>query len=129
MFIFLILIELIIVVIPVAVVVLIIQAIGKKSKEKKAFDNMMRNIYIYLILIITLIIIITCSISAFRVGLDILLPEERLYDNLYDYEQMNYNRNLVNFITTITSVIVTLPVFLHHNKLAREERNIKKSEN
>ena len=116
-------------IVPIAIVVLIIQAIAKKSKDKKGINDIMRNIYIYLILIITLVVIISGAISAFSIGLDVLLPEKQVNSTAYNSEEREQNSNIVELLTTASAVIVCVPIFIYHNRLAKKDREIKKQEN
>lgn len=117
-------------IVPIAVIVLIVQAIVKRNnkEEKKDFEEIIRGIYIYLILIITLVAIITGVITAFRVGLDVVLPEKYITDTSYNSQEREYNENMVELLTTISIVITSLPIFIYHNKLAKKDREIKKVE-
>lgn len=116
-------------IVPIAIIVLIVQAIAKRNKTKKDFDNIMRSVYIYSILIITLIVIITGAISAFSVGLDVLLPEKYTSGNVYNNQERELNINMVNLLTNIAAVVTCLPIFIHHNKLAKKDRDIKSKDN
>ena len=119
---------LLIAIVPIVIIVLIIQAVVKRSnKDKKTeFNETIRSIYIYLILIITLIAIIAGVISAFSIGLDILLPEKYASETVYSNRQLEQNENIVNLLTTITLVISALPIFIYHNGLAKQEREQRK---
>lgn len=116
-------------IIPIAVVVLIISAIVKKSKEDKSnFEEVIRNIYIYIILIITLVAIITGVIATFRIGLDVVLPEKSTYESSYSSQERIKNENIVELFTTIALVVSVTPVFIYHNKLAKKSRTTKVEE-
>lgn len=122
---------LLICIVPVAIVILIIQAISKRNKDDKhGFDETIRNVYIYLILIITLVAIITGVITAFRVGLDVLLPEKSTTSyTTYNYSERERNNNIVELCTTLSIVITSIPIFVYHNKLAKKDKELKKQEN
>lgn len=125
----LLLIGLIVCVIPIVIVILIISAIVKRNKEdKNNFGEIVRNIYIYIILIVTLVAIISGVIATFKMGLDIILPEKSVYENSYDNEELEKNENIIELFTTISLVLSTLPVFIYHNKLARKSKEIKNQE-
>ena len=110
-------------IVPIAILVLIISAVVKKSKDSKNnFEDSIRNMYIYIILIITLIAIIMGVIATLRVGLDVILPEESLYQNSYSSEQKEKNENIIELFTTLSLVISVTPVFIYHNKLAKKSR-------
>ena len=120
------LISLIIIIAPIAVIVFIVSAFIRKSKEEKIkFEEIVRSIYIYIILIITLVAIISGVIAAFRVGLDIALPEKYSTTTSYNSQEREKNENIVEFLTTISIVITSVPIFIYHNKLAKELRNNK----
>lgn len=119
---------LLIFIVPIAIIVLIVHAISKKNKDKKDFETVMRSIYIYSILIITFIVIIFGTISAFRIGLDVLLPEK--YANTsYNSQERMQNSNMIDLLTNISAVVTCLPVFIYHNKLAKKYREIKIKDN
>ena len=110
-------------IVPIAILVLIISAVVKKSKDSKNnFEDSIRNMYIYIILIITLIAIIMGVIATLRVGLDVILPEESLYQNSYSSEQKEKNENIIELFTTLSLVISVTPVFIYNNKLAKKSR-------
>ena len=113
-------------ILPIAIIVLIVQAIIKKDKNKKYFDNVIRNIYIYLILIISLIMIISCAITVFSTGLDVLLPEQSTSSSSYYNEEWVLNRNMTSMFTVLSAVIVCVPIFVYHSKLAKKDREEKK---
>ena len=117
-------------IIPIAVIVLIVQENGKinNKEEKKDFEEIVRGIYIYLILIITLVAIITGVITAFRVGLDVVLPEQYITTTSYNSQEREHNENMIELLTTISIVITSLPIFIYHNKLAKKDREMKKVE-
>lgn len=124
------LVGLIMFIIPIAILVLIISAIVKRSKEDKGnFEESIRNIYIYIILIVTLISIITGVIATFRIGLDVALPEKTTYQNSYSSEQREKNENMIELFTTLSLVVVSVPIFIYHNKLAKKSKIIKGEEN
>lgn len=123
------LIALVVCIIPIAIIALIITAIGKRNKEDKSyFEDVARNIYIYIILIGTLIAIIMGVIITFRIGLDVLLPEKSLYESSYRDEEQDKNENIIELCTTFSLVIVVIPIFTYHNKLAKESRANKNKE-
>ena len=103
-------------VVPVAIIALIVSAIVKRKKESNDdFENVIRNIYCYIILIIALFSIVAGTITVFRVGLDILLPEESVYNNA----QLEKNENIVEVLSTLSIVLTCIPIFLYHNKITK----------
>ena len=116
-------------IVPLAILVLIISAVVKKSKDNKTnFEESIRNIYVYIILIITLIALIMGVIATLRIGLDVVLPEESLYENSYSNKQIEKNENIIELFTTLSLVISVTPVFIYHNKLAKKSRVTKTEE-
>ena len=110
---------------PIAIVASIIAAIVKKNKENKgSFETIIRNIYIYVILIVAFLSILSGVIGTFRMALDVLLPEKPLYDNLYGNDYQERNENIIELFSTLSLVIAVIPVFIYHNKLAKEARKI-----
>ena len=108
-------------VIPIGIISLIISAVVKKNKESKvSFEDSIRGIYVYIILIITLIAIIAGVIATLRIGLDVLLPEESLYQSSYSSDEQEKNENIIELFTTLSLVISVTPVFIYHNKLAKK---------
>lgn len=108
-------------VIPIGIISLIISAVVKKNKESKvSFEDSIRGIYVYIILIITLIAIISGVIATLRIGLDVLLPEESLYQSSYSSNQQERNENIIELFTTLSLVVSVTPVFIYHNKLAKK---------
>ena len=114
---------------PIAVISLIISAIAKKNKEEKnSFEDLIRSVYIYIILIIALIAIIGGTITIFRVGLDIILPEQYAEETRYSSQERERNENVTEVLTTISIVATMIPIFIYHNNLAKELRKNKSVE-
>ncbi len=114
-------------IIPIALISLIVTAIIKKKKESSNnFEISVRNIYCYLILIITLFIIVIGTINTFKVGLDVLLPEERVsYSYYYNEEQEMKNSNIVEMLSTLALVATCIPIFIYHSNITKELRKDK----
>ncbi len=122
------LVGLIVCIVPIAVLVLIISAFMKRNKEEKSnFEETIRGIYVYIILIVSLITIISGVITAFRIGLDIALPEKS--QSAYSSEEQDRNENIIELATTISLVVTATPIFIYHNNLAKKSREIKTEEN
>lgn len=105
---------------PIAILILIISAFIKRNNkdDKGNFEETIRGMYIYIILIITLVVIISGIISIFKIGLDIILPEET--QSQYSYEKQEKNENIINLTTTLSLVVTSIPIFIYHNKLAKK---------
>ena len=114
-------------ILPIVIIALIIAAIIKKSRDTKSnFEDTIRNIYVYVILVITLICLITGTIATFRLGLDVILPEESVYS--YNSDQIEKNENIVNLFTSLALVVSVAPVFIYHNKLVKKSKTTKTTE-
>lgn len=117
-----ILVLILIVALPIAVVAMIIGAVARKFKtgeDKPRFEETIRAIYVYIILIIALCAIFGGVISTFNYGLEILLPEKNT-SSTYNYEQRDYNQNMVDLYTSISVVAVSVPIFIYHSKIAKK---------
>ena len=114
---------------PIAIISIIISAIVKKNKEdKNNFEELIRSVYIYIILIVALIAIIGGTITTFRVGLDIILPEQYTEETRYSSQEREKNENMIEVLTNISIVATMIPIFKYHNELAKELRKNKKIE-
>lgn len=113
---------------PIAILILIISAFIKRNNkdDKGNFEETIRGMYIYIILIITLVVIISGIISIFKIGLDIILPEET--QSQYSYEKQEKNENIINLTTTLSLVVTSIPIFIYHNKLAKKIKEVKTDE-
>ena len=113
---------------PIAILILIISAFIKRNNkdDKGNFEETIRGMYIYIILIITLVVIISGIISIFKIGLDIILPEET--QSQYSYEKQEKNENIINLTTTFSLVVTSIPIFIYHNKLAKKIKEVKTDE-
>ena len=113
-------------ILAIGILVLIVLAITKRNKENKnEFSEVVRNIYVYIILIITLAIIIVGAISTFRTGLDILFPEKSTYQTKYENQERERNQNIIGFFAGMSLVASVIPVFIYHNKIAEKARKVK----
>lgn len=114
--------------IAILILILIISAFIKRNNkdDKGNFEETIRGMYIYIILIITLVVIISGIISIFKIGLDIILPEET--QSQYSYEKQEKNENIINLTTTLSLVVTSIPIFIYHNKLAKKIKEVKTDE-
>jgi len=90
---------------PILIVVFVI-AIFLKTKEEESFEKKIRAIYMYTIIVISLIMMVSGIIFLFSSGLNIIFPDE--YHNL--------DRSIVAIITSATVILISLPLFIYHNK-------------
>lgn len=115
-------------ILPIIIIVLIVVALSKKNKDNKTeFEESVRNVYTYIILISTLIAIVIGIIVTFRVGLDVVLPEKAINEKA-NYYELSKNENIVELLTNLTVVIVSIPIFLYYNGIAKKEKKYIKQE-
>lgn len=112
---------------PLIVVSLIIFIIVKKNNKGKndtSFKNVIKSIYVYLCLCIFLCMSITSIICVVNTGLNYFLPEINIDKELSEtlYIQNSKNEDCVNMITSIGALAISLPMFIYHIKLSKEER-------
>ncbi len=107
------------IILPVALISMIIMAASKKNRDDiVGVEHSIRNVYIYSILIILLCVIIFCSIYSLRIVLDLIMPEESVYYSQYDL--ISQNEKTVNLFTAISAILVCVPLFVKHSKLAKK---------
>lgn len=101
--------------IPIILIALIISAIVKRNNGKDGkeidFDKIIRTIYTYIVLISSLFLVVFAIIGIFNNAIGYFIPEDTY---------TNQNQNLVWLITTIAELVVALPIFIYHSKLARK---------
>ncbi len=112
---------------PIVVISLIVFIIVKKNNKGKndtSFKNVIKSIYVYLCLCIFLCMSITSIICAVNTGLNYFLPEINMDKELSEtlYIQNSKNEDCVNMITSIGALAISLPMFIYHIKLSKEER-------
>jgi multisubunit Na+/H+ antiporter MnhB subunit len=107
-------------IIPIAVIILIIVAVSRSRKnttnvEPESFEKIIRTIYLYLLLIILLFSIVFSVITAFSTAVDYFLP----YESQSNYYNLT-NQKLVEFITSVSLLVISLPLFIYHNRLVKK---------
>lgn len=113
---------------PIVVISLIVFIIAKRNNAKgekhTSFDVVIKSIYVYLCLCIFLCMSITSIICAVNTGLNYFLPEVNIDEETSDvvYVQNDKNEDCVNMITSIGALAISLPMFIYHIKLSKEER-------
>lgn len=109
---------------PVAVIIFIISALVRsvrKDKTEENFQNIIRTMYVYVVMIIFLIMIVGSIISMFDSTLDVLLPE--IVNNEYDVNAStrSMNRSISNLTSSATLFCISVPLFVYYSKLAKKE--------
>lgn len=110
--------------IVVSLVIFIIVKKNNKGKNDTSFKNVIKSIYVYLCLCIFLCMSITSIICVVNTGLNYFLPEINIDKELSEtlYIQNSKNEDCVNMITSIGALAISLPMFIYHIKLSKEER-------
>lgn len=112
--------------IPVVAVVMVITAVIKRNSsgnEQSDFEKITRAIYVYLILICLLCAMIGGTIFLFNSAMNYFLPEKEYSDHyLYNNEERNKNEALVGILTSSALLISTVPLFIYHSKIAKNEK-------
>jgi glucose uptake protein GlcU len=109
---------------PIALVIFLISAIirsVRKDKNEESFQNIIRTMYVYLVMIILLIIVVTSIVVLFDSGLDILLPE--VVSTTYDASAATraLNSDIATFTSNIAMLCISIPMFVYYSSLARKE--------
>ena len=109
---------------PIAVVIFIISALVRsvrKDKTDENFQNIIRTMYVYVVMIIFLIMIVGSIISMFDSTLDVLLPE--VVNNQYDSNASTrtMNRSIASLTSSATLFCISVPLFVYYSKLAKKE--------
>ena len=118
-------------ILPVLILVMIILAVVKKGKDNKegregeSFNSIVRTIYIYIMLIAFLCATIGGFLYFVDSAIDYYIPLENAnYDSaIQNMLEKNNEKNgiIVNMYTSITVVIISLPLFIYHSKLAKTQ--------
>lgn len=122
--------------IPSAVIALIVTAAINKEKGNDAskFANGVKTVYTYIIVIATLIMIISGTIVAVNSLLDYFLPESEMEYDCTDYYSYKYcemttkelrvqnekNEGITEFASSITLIIISVPLFIMNSKEAKK---------
>ena len=121
-------------ILPIAVIIFLVQIFSKRGKEETVediidFERKTRSVYVYFLLICLLISMIGGGIFLFSSAVDLFLPEEPYptYDGkIRDRNERDKNQAIVNMSTSIAILAASIPLFLHHSNIAKNEI-IKKS--
>lgn len=101
---------------PIIIIVLIINAVKKSKEEGKSesFENVIKTIYLYILLIIFLCMIIVGIIGTVESFLDLYLPNAEFEEGVRGLNDQN--RLKIDIITYIAVFAVSMPMFIIHNK-------------
>jgi len=111
-----------VVILPIAVITFIIIAIVrsvKKDGSEESFQDVIRTMYIYLIMIIFLVMFFTATISLFNSCMELLLPET--VQNTYTSTFITNNRTIAEVTTNIAILCISIPMFIYYSALAKKE--------
>jgi len=115
-------------IIPIIIIALIVGAFMKNSKNddpKKSeadFAKTIRGIYTYLILICLLFTIIGATVWLFSSAVNHFIPLEDTSYSWHNSPARERNTAIVSMSTATSMLIVSVPLFLYHNKIARDEK-------
>jgi hypothetical protein len=109
---------------PIAIIILLVSALirgVRKDKSEESFNNVIRTMYVYIVMIIFLIMIVGSIIAIFDSTLDVLLPE--VVDNSYDpyASTRTMNRAIASLTSNAALFCISVPMFIYYSRLARKE--------
>lgn len=136
-------------IIPIIVITMIIVAIVKKNKDgekAESFEKVVRMIYVYVLLIAFLFMTVGSVIYAFNSAVNYYIPESKItqinnatdvvkpdiaiypgystkeIEKLQKESNLKSEKNLsiTDFATAIAMLLISVPMFLYHGKLARK---------
>lgn len=127
--------------VPTIVIIMIIVALVKKKKEgenSESFEQIIRTIYVYVILITLMITMVSSMIFAFNSAINYYIPDSTVINNttksyssysknqalekLIEENDLNNEKNqsLIDMATALTMVFVSAPMFMYYSKLAKK---------
>lgn len=104
----------------VAVVTFIIVAIIRGVRKDTSGDNfqdIIRTMYIYIVMIVFLIMLVSSTIFVFRACMEILLPD--VSQNL-----IQRNTNIADLTTNAVLLCISIPMFAYYSTLAKKENKL-----
>jgi len=107
---------------PIAVVAFLVIAVTRgvrKDSSDESFQDVIRTMYVYIIMIIFLIIFFAATVSLFNSCLEILLPDTT--QTAYDLGVTNTNRTISDITTNVTMMCISIPMFVYFSNLAKKE--------
>lgn len=111
--------------IAIAIIVFIVTTIVKSMKKdstEEDFQNIMRAMYIYIVMIIFLILIVASTILVFNGLMGVLLPD--VINNRYNSIEISKNANFAQITSSAATLFLCIPLFLYHSGLAKKERKV-----
>ena len=112
---------------PIALVIFVVSAIVKSVRKDNAneesFQNIIRTMYIYIIMIIFLVLFVGATISLFDSSLQLLLPEKA--QSAYESSTVVVNRTIADITTNIAILCISIPMFVYFSTLAKKEHKAK----
>lgn len=115
-----------VVILPLAIITFIVIAIVrsvKKENTEENFQDVIRTMYIYLVMIIFLAMFSVATVSLFNSLLEIFLPET--VQGVYDSTLATRNANIAELTTNITVLCISIPMFAYYSTLAKKEHTSK----
>ncbi|MDD2376000.1 MAG: hypothetical protein PHD15_01920 [Clostridia bacterium] len=115
-----------IITLPIAVIAFLVIAISrgvKKDGFDESFQDVIRTVYVYVIMIVFLIMFFAATVSLFNSCLEILLPDttQKVYDS--NITNTTTNRTIAEITTNITMLCISIPMFIYFSGIAKKEHN------
>jgi len=107
---------------PIAIIAFLIIAITRgvrKDSSDESFQDVIRTMYVYIIMIIFLIIFFAATVSLFNSCLQILLPDTT--QRTYDLGVTNTNRTIADITTNVAMMCISIPMFVYFSNIAKKE--------
>lgn len=102
-------------IVPVILIIAIIAAVVKRYNNKDDrevnFEKIMRTLYVYVVLIASLFLVVFATICLFNNAIGYFVPESTV---------STQTQNLIWLLTSIAELVVGVPIFAYHSKLAKK---------
>lgn len=111
-----------IVILPMALVVFLIIAIVKsvkKDNSDESFQDIIRTMYIYIVMTIFLVMFFAATISLFNSCMELLLPD--VSQGTYNSSVTSMNRTRAGVTTNIAMLCISIPMFAYYSTIAKKE--------
>lgn len=121
-------------ILPVIGIIFLVHLFSRRSKDEKEepisdYEKKIRSVYVYFLLICLLCTIIVSGIIVFNLMLNEILPQETYssYENSQSYRVYESNQTMVNICTALATLGCTIPLFIYHSNIAKNENTKVKS--
>jgi|GEM_PF-3557760 len=107
---------------PIVIIIFIITAIirsVRKDPNEESFQEIIRTMYIYVVMIIFLIFFVSGTVALFNSCLNLLLPET--VQTAYNSTVTANNRAIADITTNIAILCISIPMFIYYSTIAKKE--------